>query len=213
MAVAQKVEFQNGTLVSGNMDRNPRNPSHLILSHTQMTPDVKQNGLGTHSGLPRPKSPAARAPRNFRGVPTSSPTPSQPAGSSTHRVRLQDPRKHQSTQGLIRQRNESLLRVEERRAFPYPQHPDPSNPRTSPAVPLNRDPYIIHLNIATCNSNFIKENNMFHMGKQNGDLFRSPAQPGPWRSFPAARRAASPPGRAERARGKCHRARHRTGRR
>ena len=37
MAVAQKPEFQNGTLVSGNMDQNPRNPSdRLILSHTQM---------------------------------------------------------------------------------------------------------------------------------------------------------------------------------
>ena len=31
-----KTEFQNGTLVSGNMDQNLRNPSCLILSHTHM---------------------------------------------------------------------------------------------------------------------------------------------------------------------------------
>ena len=36
MAVAQKTDTQNGTLVSGNMDQNLRNPSCLILSHTQM---------------------------------------------------------------------------------------------------------------------------------------------------------------------------------
>ncbi|CAJ1385361.1 unnamed protein product [Effrenium voratum] len=34
-AVAQKKRYQNGTLVSGNMDQNLRHPSCLILSHTQ----------------------------------------------------------------------------------------------------------------------------------------------------------------------------------
>ena len=35
--VAQKKKkYQNGTLVSGNMDQNLRNPSCLILSHTQI---------------------------------------------------------------------------------------------------------------------------------------------------------------------------------
>ena len=34
LAVAQKTGTQNGTLVSGNMDQNLRNPSCLILSHT-----------------------------------------------------------------------------------------------------------------------------------------------------------------------------------
>ena len=34
-----KKRCQNGTLVSGNMDQNLRNPSCLILSHTQMAPD------------------------------------------------------------------------------------------------------------------------------------------------------------------------------
>ena len=29
-----KNRYQNGTLLSGNMDQNPRNPSCLILSHT-----------------------------------------------------------------------------------------------------------------------------------------------------------------------------------
>ena len=32
-----KNRYQNGTLVSGNMDQNPRNPSCLFLSHSQMT--------------------------------------------------------------------------------------------------------------------------------------------------------------------------------
>ena len=36
MAVAQKTGTQNGTLVSGNMDQNLRNPSYLILSHTHI---------------------------------------------------------------------------------------------------------------------------------------------------------------------------------
>ena len=36
MAVAQKKRYQNGTLVSGNMDQNLRNPSCLILSHTRI---------------------------------------------------------------------------------------------------------------------------------------------------------------------------------
>ena len=36
MAVAQKTGTQNGTLVSGSMDQNLRNPSCLILSHTHM---------------------------------------------------------------------------------------------------------------------------------------------------------------------------------
>ena len=36
MAVAQKTGTQNGTLVSGNMDQNLRNPSCLILSHTHI---------------------------------------------------------------------------------------------------------------------------------------------------------------------------------
>ena len=31
-----KTRYQNGTLVSGNMDQNLRNPSWLILSHTHM---------------------------------------------------------------------------------------------------------------------------------------------------------------------------------
>ena len=36
MAVAQKTGTQNGTLVSGNMDQNLRNPSCLILSHAHI---------------------------------------------------------------------------------------------------------------------------------------------------------------------------------
>ena len=31
-----KNRYQNGTLVSGNMDQNPHNPSCLILSHSQI---------------------------------------------------------------------------------------------------------------------------------------------------------------------------------
>ena len=31
-----KNRYQNGTLVSGNMDQNPRNTSCLILSHTHI---------------------------------------------------------------------------------------------------------------------------------------------------------------------------------
>ena len=31
-----KNQYQNGTLVSGNMDQNLRNPSCLILSHTHL---------------------------------------------------------------------------------------------------------------------------------------------------------------------------------
>ena len=31
-----KILYQNGTLVSGNMDQHSRNPSCLILSHIQM---------------------------------------------------------------------------------------------------------------------------------------------------------------------------------
>ena len=37
MAVAQKTGTPNGTLVSGNMDQNLRNPTCLTLSHTQMS--------------------------------------------------------------------------------------------------------------------------------------------------------------------------------
>ena len=36
MAVAEKTGAKNGTLVSGNMDQNLRNPSWLTLSHTHM---------------------------------------------------------------------------------------------------------------------------------------------------------------------------------
>ena len=36
VAVAQKTGTQNGTLASGNMDQNLRNPSCLILSHTHV---------------------------------------------------------------------------------------------------------------------------------------------------------------------------------
>ena len=32
----KKPEFQNGTLLSGNMDQNLRTPSCLILSHTHL---------------------------------------------------------------------------------------------------------------------------------------------------------------------------------
>ena len=42
-----KKRYQNGTLVSGNMDQNPRNPSCLILSHSQEIPQnesLSQNG-------------------------------------------------------------------------------------------------------------------------------------------------------------------------
>ena len=41
----KKPEFQNGTLVSGNMDQNLRNPSCLILSHTQVGFVFMQAGL------------------------------------------------------------------------------------------------------------------------------------------------------------------------
>ena len=35
--MAQKHEFQNGTLVKGTKDEDLRNPSCLIVSHTQMS--------------------------------------------------------------------------------------------------------------------------------------------------------------------------------
>ena len=36
-----KERCQNGTLVRGNMDQNPRNPSCLILSHSHLTQVIK----------------------------------------------------------------------------------------------------------------------------------------------------------------------------
>ena len=46
-----KNRYQNGTLVSGNMDQNLRNPSCLILSHIQMpTPQLQKGALQTGLG-------------------------------------------------------------------------------------------------------------------------------------------------------------------
>ena len=56
MAVAQKTGTENGTLVSGSMDQNPRNPSCLILSHTQIGSKMgggSRNGFDNHSHLAR----------------------------------------------------------------------------------------------------------------------------------------------------------------
>ena len=36
LGCGSKNRYQNGTLVTGNMDQNPRNPSSLILSHTHL---------------------------------------------------------------------------------------------------------------------------------------------------------------------------------
>ena len=55
MAVAQKKRYQNGTLVSGNMDQHLRNPSCLILSHTHMV-------FSESSLLARPKPLVPEAP-------------------------------------------------------------------------------------------------------------------------------------------------------
>ena len=43
MAVAQKIRYQNGTLVSGHIDQHLRNPSCLILSHTHMATPRKRH--------------------------------------------------------------------------------------------------------------------------------------------------------------------------
>ena len=42
MAAAQQTGTQNGSLVSGNMDQNLRNPPCLILSHSQMRKYLNQ---------------------------------------------------------------------------------------------------------------------------------------------------------------------------
>ena len=47
-----KNRYQNGTLVIGNMGQNLRNPSCLILSHTQVSKPTKKNSTGGCSWLP-----------------------------------------------------------------------------------------------------------------------------------------------------------------
>ena len=52
-----KNRYQNGTLVSGNMDQNLRKPSCLILSHTQVLGPEKPPGSETPTfPMPRFKS-------------------------------------------------------------------------------------------------------------------------------------------------------------
>ena len=55
-----KNRYQNGTLVSGNMDQNLRNPSCLILSHTHVYSDCLADRLN-----PRSKKGAGRTGSTF----------------------------------------------------------------------------------------------------------------------------------------------------
>ena len=48
-----KNRYQNGTLVNGNMNQNPRNPSCSILSHTQMKRLIQQVEKEVPSGSKR----------------------------------------------------------------------------------------------------------------------------------------------------------------